>query len=461
MHSILIRSFVFFSFAVVLAFILVSNFMSIFLDEYMGQSISVYFASEVYKDDYRKIDTSSLERIGGWIMVLDDKNEIEYSTDIRGIKTFDSMDLTDMINGDYQQGDLTYIGTATRFVDEEGKEKIGLVVLPAETIDVKYTIMNSFEGRNEFLTAYLLMVLMFTLFYILLVWSFSRRIKSKLSNPILEINDGIESVMEGDYEISLSLDSINEISNIKNAFNSMAKKLREMQEDVLREQENKLQLYSDLSHDLRTPLTVIQGYTQRLLSGDYSSDINAKYLQSIYLNVMSMAELLDVMKDYTVMNREDFELIKIKEEINEFIRNMIADMFLEFENNNMDIIVKIPEETISCMYDGRTLNRAINNLLNNIISHNGNGTKVYCGLEGKENRVVITVADSGAIIPSEIIDQLFNPFVKGDGSRQNRSHSGLGLSIAKKIIERHNGVIRLEQPYKDYTKAFIIELPYS
>ena len=112
---------------------------------------------------------------------------------------------------------------------------------------------------------------------------------------------------------------------------------------------------------------------------------------------------------------------------------------------------------IEAEIDFKIFKRAIINLLYNILQHNPAGINALVCLT---NQKKIIIADSGELISEEIKDKIFDPFVCGDKARNPEKHnSGLGLSITKKIVEMHNGRLYLEQEWKGYTKAFIIELP--
>lgn len=453
------KSFVTFSIILVVIFILLSSLMTSFMDKLIRENASIYYADEVFSENYRQMDLNSLEKSGGWIVVLYDDYSVEYlSLDLKR-EVFEQNSVIDLISNGLIVDDIEYYGTIKRFTDIDGIKKIGIVALPSEIIDVKYTINNIFEGRNEFVIVNVLVLITFISMFLILVWAMSRRIKTKFSDPINEISDGLESVIGGDYQIVLSQDTIYEINNIKNAFNAMTNKLDEMQNKVKSEEQNILRLFSDLSHDLRTPLTIIQGYSQRLITSNESIQKNSKYLRAIYKNTTNISELLDVMLDYTVMNRNSFIISLVENDICEVFRDVIANKFLEFENHDMSVEIRIPEAPINVDIDTKSLRRAFDNLLNNIISHNENGTNVFVSLEKFNDSVVIVIADSGVNIPEGIIDNIFNPFVRGDGSRESGSHSGLGLSIAKKAIEINGGTIRIDQPFECYTKAFIIKLP--
>ena len=109
--------------------------------------------------------------------------------------------------------------------------------------------------------------------------------------------------------------------------------------------------------------------------------------------------------------------------------------------------------------DKREMRRAIINLLNNAVQHNDEDTTIEIRLTEYDRKIYLVIADDGKKIPKDISSCMYEPFVKGDQSRNDSSNSGLGLAIVKKVLDAHEAAIYFEQPYKKYTKAFIIVMP--
>ena len=135
---------------------------------------------------------------------------------------------------------------------------------------------------------------------------------------------------------------------------------------------------------------------------------------------------------------------------------------MDFEEKEMEILPEIPEEEIRMQVDRVQFQRVVSNLLNNAIRHNPKGTRVWVKAEYEEEQVTVRVCDDGVKIPRETAKYMFDPFVLGDESRKSRGGSGLGLSIAWKIIDMHGGSLTLDQEEGElYTKTFLIRLPCS
>lgn len=225
-------------------------------------------------------------------------------------------------------------------------------------------------------------------------------------------------------------------------------------------------LLSDVAHDLKTPITTISGYAQALNEGIVESpEKQREYLKVIYQKSLQMNQLITVLFDYVKLDSEGFELKTESVDLAEFLREAGAEMYSDIENGGMELLVELPEKECSVMADKAQLMRAVLNLLANAVKHNPKGTKIRISLEelsGYEEGWKVQIADTGSRIEKELEEHLFEPFVMGDESRNSRAGSGLGLSIAAKIVEMHGGTLSLDQNLKTpYTKAFCIKMRKS
>ena len=132
--------------------------------------------------------------------------------------------------------------------------------------------------------------------------------------------------------------------------------------------------------------------------------------------------------------------------------------FDEISEREFDLVVNIPEIVIELKIDKRLFKRVISNLIDNSLKYNPPGTRLKIELRELGRSIVIEVSDNGVGIPDDIKDTLFDPFVRGDSSRKSDGGSGLGLSIAKKIVENHNGEISIVKRKNDDKTIFYIRM---
>ncbi|MDE6748458.1 MAG: HAMP domain-containing histidine kinase [Lachnospiraceae bacterium] len=233
-------------------------------------------------------------------------------------------------------------------------------------------------------------------------------------------------------------------------------------------------MLSDIAHDIKTPITTICGYA-RAISDNVVSDEEKKqeYLQSIYTKSMRMDELINLLLEYVQLDSSGFELHKEKADLGEMLRENIALMYSDFEENNMKLEIDIPEQKFPYEMDKIQMGRAVVNILTNAVKYNGKGTKLSISLcadmnpsgsddnidTTKDNIYQIRIADDGASIDETLAEHIFEPFSRGDSSRNSSGGSGLGLSISSKIVQMHGGKLLLERKCEDgYVKAFLISL---
>lgn len=239
----------------------------------------------------------------------------------------------------------------------------------------------------------------------------------------------------------------------------VAKKMNELLEEEKEQQQaferRRSLLLSDIAHDIKTPITTICGYSRALAEGLVEEEKRQSYLDVIYQKSLRMDELLTLLFEYVKLESEGFTLNKEQGDLAELVRKMTALLYTDFENKEITIVTEIPDEAVPFEMDTLQLGRALTNLLTNALRYGKTGGRVLVRLEDYE----ITVADEGEPIDPAFAEHIFDPFTRGDRARTSEGGSGLGLGIAKKIVEMHDGKLILNQNFGEgYTKAFQIRL---
>lgn len=337
----------------------------------------------------------------------------------------------------------------------KGIEKIRIVFHLVETdsfstiqSEVKYFII---------LIMVIYIILQLCVFYFF-IKMFERNINRKISNPVDKLTSGLKKIIQGDLSTRLEFETENEFIDMRDAFNYMALEMEKAQTIKKTYEAERSLLFSNIVHDLKTPITTIIGYSNALVEGIVISEEKQKeYLSSIHAKSQQMNELLEMLFSYAKLESEQYILKYEKIDIVELIRSNAAVSYSDFEYNEIEFEIDLPEEAVIMSIDRFEMTRAISNLLSNAIRHNPKGSKVLIKVVHMD-RLKIIIADNGSEIPENIVKRLFEPFILGDESRSSKGGSGLGLAITKKIIEKHNGDIYLDTKYQGYTKAFMISL---
>lgn len=232
--------------------------------------------------------------------------------------------------------------------------------------------------------------------------------------------------------------------------------LAEEKEQKLAYDKKRNLLLSDIAHDIRTPLTTICGYSKALSEGVAGENKRQAYLDVIYAKAMRMDELITLLFEYVKLESEGFVLHRQREDFAELVREMTALFYTDFEEKGMTVMTEIAEEEMPLKMDRLQLGRAVTNLLANALRYGKEGGQVLVRLSDYE----LTVADDGEPIDCALAAHIFEPFTRGDSARSTKGGSGLGLGIAKKIVEMHGGSLILNlSAGKGYTKAFQMSFP--
>ena len=234
----------------------------------------------------------------------------------------------------------------------------------------------------------------------------------------------------------------------------------EEQEEAQREYERKRNIMlSDIVHDLRTPITTISGYSKALNDGMVTSEEKkTEYLEAIENKSERMSEMINLLFDYVKMDSANSIIRKEKIDIAETLRKNAALIYSDVEDKEMELIIEIPEEPCLVEADELQISRVIINIINNSLRHNEAGTQIMLELTEIDGKKEIIISDNGECIEEEIALHIFEPFVVGDKSRRTKGGSGLGLSIAQKIVAMHGWKLSLIQNDRGYKKAFIINI---
>ena len=214
-------------------------------------------------------------------------------------------------------------------------------------------------------------------------------------------------------------------------------------------------LLSDIAHDIKTPITTICGYSRALAEGVVTEEQQQESPDAIYAKSMRMSDLITLLFEYVKLDSEGYALQKEEGDFAELVRESTALLYADFEEKDMQVDIRVPENPVPYEMDKLQMGRAVTNLLTNAIRYGRQGGKVLIQLE----EGVLTVADDGMEIEPEFAEHIFEPFSRADKARSTKGGSGLGLSISAKVVQMHGGSLELHTDYgKGYTKAFMIRL---
>lgn len=219
--------------------------------------------------------------------------------------------------------------------------------------------------------------------------------------------------------------------------------------------ENNL-MYAAVAHDLKTPLTSIQGFAKALEDGKVPEEEKKEISGIIAKKSERMNELVDLLFEYSQLGTAEYKPNLSDFDIAGLMRGIIAENYSDLEDHKIDVDVHIPDTPVTVNADKRDITRALSNLVINTYKHNPDGITFYVRMEKTGDKCEIILADTGNDIPEGM--NIFEPFVTENTARSTGGGTGLGLALTKRIIDRYGGTIALVHDVPGYTKAFKIRL---
>lgn len=233
-------------------------------------------------------------------------------------------------------------------------------------------------------------------------------------------------------------------------------KMNEQARKLAEQQKNDLVVY--LAHDLKTPLTSVIGYLSLLEEAeDLPIEQRAKYIGIALDKAYRLEQLINEFFEITRLNLQTISAQKAPVNLTILLVQLINEFYPMFEEKNLNVVQKIEKEIILSA-DADKLARVFDNLFRNAVNYSFEGTNIVCTAYKNEGMAYVSVQNSGAQIPPEKLQYIFDKFYRLDNSRQSSTGgAGLGLAIAKQIVEAHNGKIKVS--CVDGITEFVITLP--
>ncbi|GGH30853.1 two-component sensor histidine kinase [Paenibacillus segetis] len=260
-----------------------------------------------------------------------------------------------------------------------------------------------------------------------------------------EISRGIHQLAKGDFNHRVHISSNDEFRQIADDLNLASEKLQEAVERGEFAENSKDQLVVNLAHDLRTPLTSVLGYLDWILKDrDLTEEQVRHYANIAYTKSQRLERLIDELFEITRMSYGRLPIEQSRIDISELLVQLNEEMYPTFENNNVTSRLTItPNLWING--DGELLARVFENLLANAIRYGKDGQFVDINCESKEGQVVVQVINYGGFIAPEELPHIFDLYYTSNRARTHQDGgTGLGLFIAKNIVEQHDGIITAE-----------------
>jgi signal transduction histidine kinase len=276
---------------------------------------------------------------------------------------------------------------------------------------------------------------------------------------IIVVNDALRKVKEGNLQEDIKLDGSKAIKELAKNINLIKAGYKQILENGVHDEKIKTELISNVSHDLKTPLTSIINYVNILKDGKITEEERAEYLSILERKSLKLKSLIEDLFEMSKINSGKIKLNKELIDILSLIHQGIGEYSTLYEDKNIYFKVTTKEDAIYMELDGKLMSRALENVIINALKYSLNGTRVYININLEDDCVKIGVKNVSNYEMNFNEDEMFERFARGDKSRNSKVEgSGLGLAITKSIVELHGGEIKIKKEGDLFKIYFILPI---
>ncbi|HBH0460099.1 TPA: HAMP domain-containing histidine kinase [Clostridioides difficile] len=370
--------------------------------------------------------------------VVDNNGNILYGTNPKKLfKTKEEL-FNNFINKTVRKGG--YIHTVP-IKGDNGKIE-GAVIL---FYQVKITFANI---RGRFVFAVIIMALFSPFLYIVgfTRW-LSKRFVKNINQPLHLLIDASKKIKEKDLDFEIDYYSDNELGKLCSAFSEMKDELKGSLSAQWKMEQERVEMVEALTHDLKSPLSIILGYTDALIGNN--TDDNEKlhrYLTVIRENTEKSAALVQKMQYTSDLEKSNIQLNLVPINLPEFLRQKVQDYELQAHQKEVELILKMQGNIQSpIQIDVDRLTRIFDNIISNSLQYTPSGGNISITVKDEKNCISYEICDSGRGFSSKDLKKALDKFYRGDEARQTKGgHSGLGLYIVKQLVEQLGGSVKIE-----------------
>ncbi|HGL3526600.1 TPA: sensor histidine kinase [Clostridioides difficile] len=370
--------------------------------------------------------------------VVDNNGNILYGTNPKKLfKTKEEL-FNNFINKTVRKGG--YIHTVP-IKGDNGKIE-GAVIL---FYQVKITFANS---RGRFVFAVIIMALFSPFLYIVVFTRWlSKRFVKNINQPLHLLIDASKKIKEKDLDFEIDYYSDNELGKLCSAFSEMKDELKGSLSAQWKMEQERVEMVEALAHDLKSPLSIILGYTDALIGNN--TDDNEKlhrYLTVIRENTEKSAALVQKMQYTSDLEKSNIQLNLVPINLPEFLRQKVQDYELQAHQKEVELILKMKGNIQSpIQIDVDRLTRIFDNIISNSLQYTPSGGNISITVKDEKNCISYEICDSGRGFSSKDLKKALDKFYRGDEARQTKGgHSGLGLYIVKQLVEQLGGSVKIE-----------------
>ncbi|MCB2312638.1 HAMP domain-containing histidine kinase [Clostridium tagluense] len=320
---------------------------------------------------------------------------------------------------------------------------------------MKFT--NDYNTNSSVMLGFIIEI--FVIFIVLMCLIFIKRM-NRITDYIEEISQSLNIVANGNMNINIPIRNKNELGTLASAVNKMAYSIKELMKKERQWEKQKNNLITNLSHDLRTPLTSILGFLELIQNGNYKNNDELYHYCEVSLSkAKELKSSVDQLFEFTKISNGDVNLNKSNIYLQQLIEQATIGFIPSFENSSMEYRISSKDAGLIINGDAILLVRAFENIIANAIKYGSEGKYLDINIEKENNMAVVSFVNYGDIIEEENLKNLFQRLYRVEKSCDKKEGTGLGLAIVKTIVELHNGGIEVKSS-KGKTE-FKIKLPFN
>lgn len=393
--------------------------------------------------------TERVELVGANAVIVRDRTVLYSAAPIRPVDVERSLLLSDSASepDTIELGGKLYMFAKADYALSSGETGALLLLAPVQVRTSFYVLLLVITFGVFFLT-FLLLNLGVT------SW-FARGVIA----PVSRLRAAAASISEGDLQGGIAEEGEGEVRELSRTLELMRMKLKESIRLQRKYDENRSFLVSSISHDLKTPVTSIQGYIEGILDGvARTPEKTREYLETARSKAMLMNAMIDDLLLYSKLDLNQLPYHMERTDLARYFEDCVADQRYEYEAANLTLTLRNElEGTVCVLMDRERMKRVVQNILDNAKKYMGksDGGEVEVILRATLSSAVIEIRDNGRGISEEHLSHLFDRFYRADASRSGAEGSGLGLAIAKQIVEGHEGKIWVRSQVGEGTRFMI------
>jgi two-component system, OmpR family, lantibiotic biosynthesis sensor histidine kinase NisK/SpaK len=295
----------------------------------------------------------------------------------------------------------------------------------------------------NFLT-YLVPALPF-LYFCLFSYLFAKRFGKRINQPLQALVQAAQRIQQQDLDFRIEQSGNHEIGQLLTAFENMRVELKNSLLKQWQMEEERRHIIAAISHDLRTPLTIVQGHVESLLDGAmHNPERLERYLKTVFHNTKRIIYLTEEMREISEIDKPDFTLHPTDVDVSKFFTDWIRDFEFLVEQAGVNLEADLQDvraEQKPMRLDPKRISQVLDNIGSNSVRFTPAGGTIRIQIRIEDQMITCTMSDTGKGFSKRDLGHVFDRFYQGDSARSEAGHSGLGLYIAKIFVLKHGGTI--------------------